>query len=96
MLWFERMTHVDDNGVAYWEVKDVMVLPRLPRKQVLAYYGCLLNNRADNEIAAVLDYEPGVEYFTRARRAWRANRLTGKFEAMPSKGIKCENLGYGM
>jgi hypothetical protein len=96
MLWFERVTHLDDKGIPYWEVKDVMVLPRLPRKQVLAYYGCLLNNRADNEIAAVLDYEPDVEYFTRARRTWRANRQTGKFEVIPTKGVKCENLGFGM
>lgn len=96
MLWFEYMTHLDDKGIAQWEVKDVMVLPRVPKKQVLAYYNCFLNNRPDGEIAAVLDYEPGVEYFTRAHRAWRANRQTEKFETIPTKGIKCENLGFGM
>ena len=96
MLWFERLTHRDDNGTAYWEVKDVMVLPRLPKKQVFLYAFCLLNDQHDSEIAAVADYDADAQYFTRVRRAWRANRQTEKFEAIPTKGIKCENDGLGL
>lgn len=96
MLWFERLTHHDDKGVPYWEVKDVLVLPPVPKKQVLVYALCLLNNQPDGEIAAIADLEPDVQYFSRVRRAWRANRQTEKFEAIPTKGIKCENLGFGL
>ena len=96
MLWFERLTHRDDNGTAYWEVKDVMVLPRLPKKQVFLYAFCLLNDQHDSEIAAVADYDADAQYFTRVHRAWRANRQTEKFEAIPTKGIKCENDGLGL
>ena len=96
MLWFERLTHRDDKGVAYWEVTDVMVLPRITKKQVLVFAFCLLNNQPDGEIVAVADYVEGVQYFTRVRRAWRANRQTEKFEVIPTKGIKCENEGFGL
>ena len=96
MLWFERMTHRDDNGTAYWEVKDVMVLPRISKKQVFLYAFCLLNNQHDSEIAAVADYDADAQYFTRVCRAWRANRQTEKFEAILTKGIKCENPGLGL
>ncbi len=96
MLWFDHLTHRDDKGVAYWEVKDVLVLPAISRRQVLVYAMCLLNNKPDGEIAAVADYQEGVQYFTRVRKAWRANRTTEKFEPMPVKGVKCENPGFGV
>jgi hypothetical protein len=97
MLWFNRLTHRDDKGVAYWEVKDIIVLPPIPKKQLLVYAMCMLNNRPDGEIAAIVDYAPGVQYFTRVRKAWRANRTTEKFEVIPTtKGIKCENPGFGI
>ena len=95
MLWFERLTHRDEKGVAYSEVRDVMSIPRLPKKQLFVYAFCLLNNKPDGEIAAVVDKDD-AQYFTRVRRAWRANRQTEKFEAISNKGIKCENVGFGM
>jgi hypothetical protein len=96
MLWFERLTHRDDSGAAHWEVKDVLVLPRIPRNQILVYSMCFYGEKPDKEIVAIADYRPYVEFFTRVRRAWRANRVTEKFEEIPTKGIKCENAGYGV
>ena len=55
-----------------------------------------MNNRPDKEIVAIVDYQRGVEYFTRVRKAWRANRQTEKFEVIPTRGIKCENDGFGL
>lgn len=95
-LWFEYMTHRDQGGVPYWELKDVLVVPPHSSKQVLAYATCLIGNRPDKEIVAVVDYQPNEQYFTRVRRAWRANRQTEKFEVIPTKKIKCENEGYGV
>lgn len=96
VLWFERMTHRDERGVPYWELMDVLVVPPHTRKQVVVYATCLMENRADKEIVAIADYQPGEQYFTRVRKAWRANRQTEKFEVIPTKGIKCENDGFGI
>ena len=95
MLWFDRLTHRDDQGIAYCELKDVLVLPVISKRQVLVYAMCLLNNKPDGEIAAVAD-QAGVQYFTRVRKAWRTNRTTEKFEPIPVKGVKCENPGFGL
>lgn len=96
MLWFDRLTHRDEKGVAYWEVKDVLLLPAIPKNQILVYAMCLLNDQPDGEIAAIADHQPTEQYFTRVRKAWRANRTTEKFEPMPVKGIKCENPAAGL
>jgi hypothetical protein len=96
MLWFERLTHRDASGKAYWEVKDVLARPMIRRGQLLVYTTCFSNNNLDREIIAIADYQPDEEFLTRIRRAWRASRKTGKFEELPVKGIKCENVDYGI
>lgn len=96
MLWFELMNR-DNSGASYSEVKDVLVLPKIRKNQVLvSYSACLLNDKLDNEIVAIAYDLPDEEYYTRIHRAWRANRETEKFEEIPVKGIKCENIGYGV
>ncbi len=96
MLWFDRLTHRDDSGHPYWELKDVLVLPPMRKNHIIAYRACFLDNQPDNEIAAVVTYVPQAQYFTRVHKAWRANRTTEKFEVIPARGIKCENDGYGV
>ena len=96
VLWFEYLTRRDDKGSPYWELKDALLIPRYPKSQILTYSFCWTNNQPDKEIVAIVDHQSGVEYFTRVRKAWRANRQTGKFEVIPTKGIKCENEGAGL
>ncbi len=96
MLWFE-LSNRNDSATPYSEVKDMLVLPEIRKNQILVSYSvCLLGNNLDREIVAIAYYQPDEEYFTRIRRAWRANRQTEKFEEIPTKGIKCENVGYGI
>lgn len=95
MLWFKFMTERDAAGQPHWEVKDVLVLPRLTRTQLLTYAVCFSGNRPDGEIVAVVEYTD-TEFFRRVRRAWRANRATETFEQIPTRGIKCTNEGHGM
>ena len=95
MLWFDYMTHRDSAGKPYWEVRDVLVLPRIPRGQLLCYANCYSGKKPDGEIVAFAEYTD-TEFLTRVRRAWRASRKTGKFEVIPVKGIKCTNEGHGM
>ncbi len=96
MLWFEYLTHRDQAGSPYWEVRDVLVLPVIRRGQVLAYSSCFSRQKPDPEIVAIVDYQPNVEFFTRARRAWRAKRSVERFEEISPRGIKCTNEGFGM
>jgi hypothetical protein len=96
MLWFEYFTHRDQAGAPYWEVKDVLVLPSIRRKQVIVYALCFSGQKPNSEIVAIADYQPHVEFFTRVRRAWRANRSVERFEEISPRGIKCTNEGYGL
>lgn len=96
MLWFEFMTHRDSAGTPYWELKDVFVVPRTRRHEKLIYASCFSGGKPDREVVAVVDRRQDAEFYTRVSRAWRANRATEKFEEMPTRGVKCENEGYGM
>ena len=96
MLWFEYFTHRDQAGAPYWEVRDVLVLPSIRRNQVLVYAFCFSGQKPDREIVAIADYQPNVEFFTRVRRAWRANRSVERFEEISPRGIKCTNEGYSL
>lgn len=96
MLWFERLTHRDNSGKAYWEVKDVLAIPKLRRRQILVYTICFSSDNLDREVIAIADYQPDEEFLTHIRQAWRANRKIGKFETIPIEGIKCENVDYGV
>lgn len=95
MLWFKFMTGRDAAGQPRWEVKDVLVLPRLTRTQLLVYSTCFSGDRPDGEIVAVVEYTD-TEFYRRVRRAWRADRAAETFERIPPRGIKCTNEGFGM
>ena len=96
MLWFEYLTHRDQASAPYWEVKDVLILPRIRRNQVLVYTLCFSGQKPDSEIVAIADYQRYAEFFTRVRRAWRANRSVERFEEISPRRIKCSNEGYGL
>lgn len=96
MLWLSRLTRRDEAGRPTWEVRDVLFLPAVGRGEVLAYALCFSNGKPDPEIVAIAAYERDREFFTRIRRAWRADRREERFESVPAKGIKCEHEGYGV
>lgn len=95
MLWLERVTQRDVRGVPRWKVIDVLTLPRIGRNQVLAHSLCFIGGEYEPEVLAIFDYED-KEYFTRARRAWRANRRGEKFVEIPANKLRCENEGWGL
>jgi hypothetical protein len=92
-LWFELGTHHNAAGQAFWEVLDVVTLPVLKRNHMVMYTLCLLNDKPDSEIAAIIEPVKPGSYETRTLRAWRANRQTRKFEEIAVKGVKCEMQG---
>ncbi|HIK56808.1 MAG TPA: hypothetical protein IGS37_16800 [Synechococcales cyanobacterium M55_K2018_004] len=95
MLWLERLIDRDAQGRASWEVRDVLLLPAIPQNFDLAQGWCELNRRADARIVAIARYQ-NSEYSTQIRRAWRANWQRERFEEMPTRGIRCQNPGFGV
>ncbi len=95
MLWFERVKERDAKSVLQWKVLDVLILPLIKRNQILAHSRCFIGKEYEPEVFAIIVYED-KEYFTRVRRAWRANRLKEKFEEIPAKNIRCGNEGWGL
>lgn len=84
MLWLSKITHYDTNGSAYWEVKDVLGLSNLEAGLILLPDGCSLNGQPDSEIFVAGRDEVIVH-------AWRADTALGKFEAIPTDGIRCNS-----
>lgn len=84
MLWLSKITHYDTNGSAYWEVKDVLSLSNLEAGLTLLPDGCSLNGQPDSGIFVAGRDEVIVH-------AWRADTALGKFEAIPTDGIRCNS-----
>jgi len=95
MLWFERIIQQNNQVETEWEVMDVLVLPKISGNQRICGSYCFSGKEFEPEIIAIADYE-NREYLTRVRRAWRASRVNKRFEEIPTKGIKCENVGWGI
>lgn len=84
MLWLEKIVRYDENGSAFWEVKDVLDLTNVEAGLTLLPDGCSLNGQPDSEI--VVAGRNGVVVL-----AWRANTALGKFEVIPTDGIQCNS-----
>jgi hypothetical protein len=93
MMWLDSLTHHDAAGNAHWEIKDVLFLPPMRKKQLLFYATCQRFNKPDPELVVIVDEDIRGGYFGRVRHAWRANRETEKFQQLPVTGIKCEGQG---
>jgi hypothetical protein len=98
MLWFEMVVDRDRKGnPGKWLVLDVFNVPKMNKSYTLigGHHLCLRNGIRDSSIIAVAKIQD-TEYFRQIQKAWRANRKTRKFEAISTKGVICENTGYGL
>lgn len=84
MLWLEKISHYDENGVPIWEVKDILSLSNLESGLTLLPDGCFMNGVPDSEIFVA--GKNGAIIL-----AWRANTTLDKFEAIPVNGITCDS-----
>ena len=84
MLWLNKIDHYDENGSAFWEVKDVLALSNLEPGLTLLPDGCLLNGVPESEIFVA--GRNGVIIL-----AWRANTSLDRFEVIPTDGIQCNS-----
>ncbi|KAM3112798.1 hypothetical protein [Phormidesmis sp. 146-33] len=97
MLWLEKLQDYDSNGRPMYHVIDVLNLPTIKQTERLTAgsRGCTQNGKRDPELAVIVK-ETNTEKWTQISRAWRANRRTGKFEKISTKGIVCENFAWGV
>lgn len=95
MLWLERYISQDSAGRVTYQVVDVLNLPAIAKSQVLAFGFCQLNGRSDRRIAAIVT-ATNTEFRTRVHRAWQLNINTGKIVPISTRGIACENPGWGV
>jgi hypothetical protein len=96
MLWLEMVADRDRTGnPSKWLVLDVFNVPKINKSHTLIGHFCLRNGVRDYEIIAIAKIQD-VPYYRQIQKAWRANQKTRKFEAISTKGISCENVGYGV
>lgn len=94
MLWLEHITG-GTNRHLRWLVDAVLDLPVLPHGQALAWGGsCAIDGTNDPEVVAVV-VDTDTERYTQIVRAWRADRQHRTFRDVSTRGVTCENEGYG-
>lgn len=94
MLWLEHVTG-GTNRHLRWRVDAALDLPVLQHGQTVAWGAtCAIDGANDPEIVAVV-VDTDTERYTQIVRAWRADRQHGTFRDVSTRGITCENEGYG-
>ena len=91
MLWLERITARDKDGVPGWEVKDVLIFDKLKKNQefLLSYSsGCTQNGKPSLDLIVLAETVPKSKNY-KIRRAWKANTRRERFEKTSVKQLKC-------
>jgi hypothetical protein len=94
MLWLDELISRDGAGHAISEVRDIVYLPPSAKDKSVVVGDCVLAGQPDYEIVALVNLDqksldnrwlPNSNIIS----AWRANRLTGKFEEISTEKIEC-------
>jgi hypothetical protein len=94
--WLEKLIHRDGKGKAYFEIKDVLLLPEIKKGEILVQGVCLYHGEIDPEIIAIVKYDKYEEikrYLNVVLKAWKANCKKEIFEDLKSDNISCINEG---
>jgi len=92
MLWFEKVTSRNREGVPNWIVKDVLNIGNLKKNEDLLYsYSstCTQNDKVNLDLIVKAELLPNKKGY-KVLQAWKANIKKEKFETAQIKGIKCE------
>jgi hypothetical protein len=94
MLWLSKIIDYDGAGHAFFEVRDVLLLPPSAREEDFVVGECVLAGKPDFELVALVNVDqesldkrwlPNSNIIS----AWRANLSIGKFEQISTKEIEC-------
>jgi hypothetical protein len=97
MLWLERIIsrNPEPSGKRNFEVevKDVVLLPTMTRRQILTFDKCYVGKRPyppEQYIGVIVQpFSRQTTEFYRPLKAWRANLKTEKLEEISTKGVRC-------
>lgn len=91
MLWLEKLTSRDKEGIPSWEVRDVLTFDKLKKNQefLVSYSsGCLQNDKQNLDLIVLAELLPKTKTY-KIIHAWKANTVKEKFEKTSIKKIKC-------
>lgn len=94
MLWLEKITGRDNQGVPSWEVKDILSFDGLKKNQEFMFSfssSCLQNGRENLDMIVLTEFLPKNKTY-KILKAWKANAKKEKFEKLSTKAIKCEYI----
>lgn len=92
MFWFEKLVCRNQQGHAFFEISDVIVLPPIKPNEIVVMLGCKQGGKYDEAIVAVGDFKEREVLLSNLSHVWRANRSTGKLEVISPEGITCERM----
>ena len=91
MLWLEKVTARDKDGVPSWEVRDVLTFDHLKKNQEFLFSyssGCRQNDQQNLDLIVLAEISPKTKTY-KIIHAWKANAVKEKFEKSSIKKIKC-------
>ena len=91
MLWLERLTARDAEGIPSWEVKDVLTFSKLKKNQefLLSYSSnCERSGKKSLDLIVLAEFSPKKKTY-QVKQAWRASVKQEKFEKISTRGIEC-------
>lgn len=94
MLWLEKITARDEEGVPDWEVKDVLSFEKLKKNREFHFsYSspCTLRGAADLDLVVMADFSPKRKIY-KVVKAWKIDFETEKFAPIPADDVKCEYI----
>lgn len=94
MLWLEKIISRDEEGVPFWEVKDVLSFYKLKKNQefLFSYSSpCAENERENIDMVVMAQFSPKSKTY-KVLKAWQVNFETEKFEERSTEQIKCEYI----
>ena len=92
ILFLERLL---DDSTYHAEILDGIAV-KVAEDEFISIQLCQKEGTKDMEIIALSKLENEKEYYDQIKKAWRANRQTGKIEEISPSNIKCMNEGYGI
>jgi hypothetical protein len=91
MLWLEKLTSRDKQGIPSWEVKDVLIFDKPKQNQEFLFSyssGCLQNDKLNLDLIVLAKHLSKTKSY-KIIRVWKANTVRERFEKVSPKGIVC-------
>jgi hypothetical protein len=91
LLWLQRLTARDAQGLPSWEVLAVLELPPLADGEHMMPIECTLVDAPAVPVVAVGRY-PDYDEVSRPRTAWRVDVATASFAPVDAARVECRQI----